>query len=100
MRIQNMKNKHLAATVAGILSVGAAVSASAVPDQPKQWEKCAGIVKAGKNDCSPTDGSHGCSGMAKKDDAAGDWIWVAEGTCQKISGGEVIGTKAANPSNT
>lgn len=95
-----ISNKHLAATVAGILSVGAATSASAVPDQPKQWEKCAGVAKAGKNDCGAVDGSHGCSGMAKKDNSAKDWVWVTAGTCQKITGGEVIATKAAQPNGS
>lgn len=95
-----MSNKHLAAAVAGILSVGVMSSASAVPDQPKQWEKCAGIAKAGKNDCGAADGSHGCSGMAKKDNAPKDWVWVPEGTCQKITGGEVIATEAVQPDGT
>ena len=41
------QNKAIQSTVAGILALGATMvstSASAVPDQPKFWEKCAGIV--------------------------------------------------------
>ena len=40
-------NPVLQATLAGILAAGtsmAAGNACAVPDQPKNWEKCAGIV--------------------------------------------------------
>jgi len=41
---------------------GAAVGA--VPDQPENWEKYAGIAKKGQNDCGATDGSHVCSAAA------------------------------------
>jgi len=47
-------------------------------------EKCAGIVKAGMNDCGTS--KHNCSGQAKKDKLADEWIYVPEGTCKKISG--------------
>lgn len=68
--------------------------ANAVPDQPKEWEKCAGVVKAGKNDCGAIDGSHACGGMAKTDNSANEWVYVPKGTCAKI-GGVVKGMKAA-----
>lgn len=93
-------NKRLAATVAGILAVGTMMEASAVPEQPEQWQKCAGIAKAGKNDCGAADGSHGCSGMAKKDNDPNEWVWVPEGTCEKITGGKVLGTEEASPAKT
>lgn len=32
-----------------------------MPDQPTQWEKCAGIAKARINDCGALDGSHSFS---------------------------------------
>ena len=52
--------------IAGILAVGVigATAAHAVPDQPQAWEKCAGIAKAGMNDCGALDGKHGCAGQA------------------------------------
>ena len=59
------QNKAIQSTVAGILALGATMvstSASAVPDQPKFWEKCAGVAKAGMNDCGSLDGKHGCAG--------------------------------------
>ncbi len=83
--------------IATILSVGlfAAAQAHAVPDQPKTWEKCAGIAKSGKNDCGALDGKHGCAGQATVDNADSEWVYVPAGTCAKITGGTVAGTKPA-----
>ncbi len=69
-------------------------TAQAVPDQPESWEKCAGIAKAGKNDCGALDGSHRCSGQATKDSDPNEWVYVPKGTCEKI-GGVVKGEKPA-----
>lgn len=87
----------VALAVAGILSMGTLMAgvAHAVPDQPTQWEKCAGIAKAGKNDCGALDGSHGCAGMSKADDSAQEWVYVPQGTCEKITGGKVTAVKPA-----
>ena len=56
-------------TIAGIIAVGMATGAGAVPDQPKEWEKCAGIAKQGMNDCGALDGKHRCAGHAKTTNA-------------------------------
>jgi uncharacterized membrane protein len=88
--------KHLInATVTSILALGAASNSIAVPDQPQEWEKCAGVAKSGKNDCAAIDSSHGCAGMSKKDGGKKDWIWVPAGTCEKIVGGEAISKEPA-----
>ncbi len=80
---------------AGLVSLGLGVnvSAHAVPDQPEAWEKCLGIAKAGQNDCGATDGSHGCAGQATKDNDPKEWVYVPEGTCEKIVGGVVYKVK-------
>ena len=46
--------------------LGLMANAYAVPATPKNWEKCAGVTMAGKNDCGSLDGSHMCGGKAKK----------------------------------
>ena len=86
-----------AAIVANILALGAVVStpAQAVPEQPTHWEKCAGIAKAGKNDCGSLDKSHGCAGYAKSDNLDTEWVYVPKGTCEKITGGVVAKVKPA-----
>ncbi len=48
------------------------------------FEKCAGIVKAGLNDCGTS--KHDCSGKATVDNDPEEWIYVAAGTCEKIVG--------------
>ena len=86
------------ATLAGILAIGATLaagSAFAVPDQPKSWEKCAGVAKTGMNDCGSLDGKHACAGQAKSDNSAQEWVYVPEGTCTKITGGKVASVKPA-----
>ncbi|MBL4567033.1 MAG: DUF2282 domain-containing protein [Porticoccus sp.] len=87
----------LTAAIAGIVALGAA-QALAVPDQPKAWEKCAGIAKAGKNDCGSLDGKHGCAGQSSLDNADSEWVYVPEGTCTKITGGVVAKVKSAKTS--
>lgn len=80
-------------TFASVIALGMSLAASkayALPDAPKEWEKCVGIAKKGMNDCSSTDGKHACNGEAEKDGLATEWIFVPKGTCEKIVGGKVI----------
>ena len=58
------------------------------------FEKCAGIVKAGTNDCGTS--GHACAGQSTKNSDAEEWIYVPEGTCAKIVGGSL---KAAPPAS-
>ena len=81
-------------TIAGATLVVAAAPAAAVPDQPDAWEKCAGIARAGLNDCGSLDGSHPCAGQGTKDADPNEWVYLPKGACAKI-GGEVKGEKPA-----
>lgn len=82
-----MKSKKwiISAIVTGLFVLGA--SGAAVAAKPG-FEKCAGIVKAGKNDCGTA--SHACGGQSTTDGAADEWIFVPEGMCEKIVGGTVV----------
>ncbi len=80
------------ALISGLFGSGVAY---AVPDAPKAWEKCAGIAKIGKNDCGALDGSHGCAGQATFDNLDTEWVYVPQGTCEKITGGKVAKIKPA-----
>jgi len=89
------KNETVLKTaIAGVLAL-AASSAYAVPDQPKNWEKCAGISKVGMNDCGSLDGKHGCAGQSTTTNNDNEWVYVPEGTCTKITGGVVAAVKPA-----
>lgn len=89
------RDKLIAGTVSGILALGAAAVANAVPDQPEKWEKCAGVAKAGMNDCGALDGSHDCAGMAKQSSDEDEWVYVPAGTCEKLVGGTVAASVPA-----
>ena len=92
------KSTLINSTVASIFALGALTASQsvfAVPDAPKNWEKCAGIAKMGKNDCGALDGSHQCAGQAKEDNLDTEWVYVPEGTCTKITGGVVKKIKPA-----
>ena len=80
-------------TAASILAV-ALMSNTAVSHAGKEgFEKCQGIAKAGQNDCGAN--GHACAGYAAVDGDANEWIYVPEGTCDKIVGGTVKAPKAA-----
>ena len=93
-----MQTKTVAkAAISSVLALGmlTATSANAVPNQPSVWEKCAGIAKAGMNDCGSLDGKHSCSGQSTRDNDDNEWVYVPEGTCTKITGGVVAKVKPA-----
>jgi uncharacterized membrane protein len=73
---------------AGLITIGLATSAGQVLAAKDDNEKCAGIVKAGKNDCGTSKSS--CAGTAKADRDPEAWIYVPKGTCERIAGGTVV----------
>ena len=84
-----MKNEKtlVNAALAGIVSLGlASLSGTAIAGKAGH-EKCQGIVKAGMNDCGTS--KHNCAGQAKKDADPEEWIYVPEGTCEKIVGANI-----------
>ena len=94
----NDNKKLINTSLLGLMTLGAGLginTANAVPDQPKFWEKCAGIAKKGKNDCGSLNGKHNCAGMAKRHSDPSEWVYVPKGTCAKIVGGKVAKIKPA-----
>ena len=69
-----------------VLAIGALAVPATAADAPK--EKCAGVAKAGKNDCATK--ANSCAGHATQDRQADAWIYVPAGTCSKIAGGRVL----------
>lgn len=94
MKSSSRSQAALASLLAASALLGAQ-SVSAVPDAPKAWEKCAGIAKAGMNDCGALDGKHGCSSQSTLDNDDTEWVYVPQGTCEKITGGVVAKVKPA-----
>ena len=87
-----MKSLNLIGASAALLTFvgGAAMADQTSNTQPVMGapvaghEKCAGIAKAGQNDCATK--AHTCAGQAKKDNMADEWKYVPTGTCAKLKG--------------
>jgi uncharacterized membrane protein len=84
----NHKDIAIRSAIAGILALGLTVGSQTVFAAKGDMEKCAGIAKAGKNDCGSAGNS--CAGTAKTDREKDAWIAVPKGTCEKIAGGVVV----------
>lgn len=79
--------KSIAAAAMLSVVIGGAVLMANQATAKDGYEKCAGVAKAGQNDCKGN--GHTCAGQAKKDNDPNEWKYVATGTCQKL-GGKVI----------
>lgn len=71
----------ISSAIAGVLALGFLPAGAA---EKVAMEKCAGIVKAGMNDCGTAVSA--CAGTAKMDGEKETWIMVPKGTCEKIVG--------------
>jgi uncharacterized membrane protein len=72
------------ALIAAALATACAATAGTASAAANDKEKCFGIAKAGQNDCASS--AHSCAGQAKADTDAGDWKFVAKGTCERAGG--------------
>lgn len=82
------KQKLMSAALAGVVALGLGAVAQDASAAKEGFEKCAGVVKAGLNDCGTS--AHACAGQAKVDNDPEEWIYVPAGTCAKIAGGTVV----------
>lgn len=91
------KSVKVSALATSIVAV-ALMSNSAMSHAGKEgYEKCQGVAKTGMNDCGAN--GHGCAGQAKVDGDKNEWVYLPEGTCQKIVGGVVKTTKPKKKMN-
>ena len=79
--------QRIMATLASLIAGLGLADASAHDIVKEGFEKCAGIAKAGKNDCGTR--QHSCAGMAKKDGDKQEWLYLPKGSCDKIVGARV-----------
>lgn len=59
----------------------------------KEQERCYGVSKASKNDCSTS--SSACAGTAKQDYQKDAWVYLPKGSCEKLAGGSLTAPGAA-----
>ncbi len=75
------KNIAKAVLLSAAVSMLASIHHSANAESGAK-EKCYGIAKAGKNDCS----ANACAGQAKIDKQGDSFLAVPKGMCEKIAG--------------
>jgi uncharacterized membrane protein len=81
------KKQIVLGAVAGLVALGLAAGSGSAFAAKEGFEKCAGIVKAGKNDCGTS--KHACAAQATKDSDKEEWVYVPNGTCDKLVGASV-----------
>ena len=94
-----MKNSNAAiqAAITAVLAIGASTLATSAyaSDEHGGDEQCAGVIKAGKNDCATS--MNECHGHVEKDANVMAWIYVPKGTCAKIVGAHLVTVKEPAP---
>lgn len=74
--------------ISGVLALASTALTSTAFAADDTKEQCAGIVKAGKNDCATA--TNACHGHVTSEGNAEAWIYVPKGTCDRIVGGRVV----------
>jgi uncharacterized membrane protein len=85
MQVSDKSRTMVASTLTALLALGGVATSHSA--KAADFEKCAGIAAAGKNDCGTAVSA--CAGTAKLDRDAHAWVLVPKGTCSKIAGGTV-----------
>lgn len=73
------------AAAAAILSSASVAGAVDTSDK----EKCYGVAAVGKNDCGNKSGKHSCAGQSTVDRAGDEWVYLPQGTCERLAGGSL-----------
>jgi uncharacterized membrane protein len=91
----NMQEPLMRLAISSVLALsGTALAADAVPAGTPR-EQCAGIIKAGLNDCATV--TNDCHGHVTKDADRMAWIYVPTGTCSKLAGARLVMARDPSP---
>jgi uncharacterized membrane protein len=82
------QERLIKAALASVVALGAGFTTVAAFADHEGMEQCAGVIKAGKNDCATS--SNACHGHVAVDASKEAWIYVPKGTCDKIAGAHVV----------
>jgi uncharacterized membrane protein len=74
--------------ISSIVAVGAIAGSSAAFAAKPGMEQCAGVVKAGQNDCATS--TNACHSHVTVDNSPEAWIYVPAGTCARITGAHLV----------
>ncbi len=86
----NAHQKILSTAIGSLLALSLSSGIASAADAKPAMEKCWGIAKAGKNDCSGPKSAHSCAGNAKVNNDPNDFVVVPKGTCDKIAQGSMM----------
>jgi uncharacterized membrane protein len=92
--MSNRNALYLFAVSSAFALVGAATSGTATAADGAT-EQCAGIIKAGKNDCATS--KNQCHGHVESDSFPEAWIYLPKGTCERLAGARVVKVKDPTP---
>ena len=82
-------NKRMISTaVSGLFALGLMTAGNLALAAKEGYEKCHGVAKAGKNDCKTANSS--CAGTSKEDGQKDAWVYLPEGTCDKLVGSSMM----------
>jgi uncharacterized membrane protein len=87
-------NVLVTSVITSLIGLGAIAAQAAEPlVHCAEHERCYGVTKAGKNDCSTA--TSACAGTAKQDFQKDAWVYVPKGTCLKLAGGSLAANRPA-----
>lgn len=89
------KNDFLRHAITSVIALSGAAFATSAVAADSDKEQCAGIIKAGKNDCATI--ANACHGHVEVDSAPMAWIYVPKGTCERLVGGHLVMVKDPTP---
>jgi uncharacterized membrane protein len=84
---------HLA--ISGVLALSGTAYLSSAAAATEEKQQCAGIAKAGKNDCATS--TNDCHGHVTSEGNPEAWIYLPKGTCERIVGGRVVHVTVPSP---
>jgi uncharacterized membrane protein len=90
----NRLNLTRASIGSALALLAAGSNTTALADEPAM-EQCAGVIRAGRNDCATS--TNACHSHVTTDANPEAWIYVPKGTCDKIAGARVVKVKDPTP---
>lgn len=83
--------------VLSVIAAGSFVLAQRADAADADQEQCAGVIKAGKNDCATS--TNACHGHVETDANPEAWIYLPKGTCEKIAGARIVSVVDPTPAD-
>jgi len=90
-----VSSQLISGAIASVVALGIGTATTTAFAKKEDMEKCAGIVKAGKNDCATK--TNACHGHVTNDANSEAWIYVPHGTCDRIVGGHIVQVQEPPP---